>query len=116
MSKKEPTEKMEVAHLTGVQGIRVAMEVLAREATARGEKGADRPAAGRMGAPIAEQIGTSTVERTGTPAAQGDGSSLPGTVFEEVPLGRRTCAVCAADNDGAREICWNCGASLRRAR
>ena len=41
---------------------------------------------------------------------------LPGAVTEEVPLGRRTCAVCAADNDGSRETCWNCGASLRRVR
>lgn len=37
-------------------------------------------------------------------------------VAEEAPHPRRTCAVCAADNDGARETCWNCGASLRRAR
>ena len=41
---------------------------------------------------------------------------LPGDVTEEVPLGRRTCAVCAADNDGSWETCWNCGASLRRVR
>ena len=41
---------------------------------------------------------------------------LPGATPEEVPLGRRTCAVCAADNDGSRETCWNCGASLRRVR
>jgi len=28
----------------------------------------------------------------------------------------KTCAVCAADNDGTRDTCWNCGASLRRVR
>lgn len=37
-------------------------------------------------------------------------------VEEEVPHPRKTCAVCAADNEGARETCWNCGASLRRVR
>lgn len=37
-------------------------------------------------------------------------------VAEEAPRPHRTCAVCAADNDGTREACWNCGASLRRAR
>lgn len=77
MTEKEPTDKVEVAHITGIQGIRVAMEVLAREE-------ADVP--------------------------------LPGATPEEVTLGRCTCAVCAADNDGACEVCWNCGASLRRAR
>ena len=34
----------------------------------------------------------------------------------DAPRARKTCAVCAADNDGARETCWNCGASLRRVR
>lgn len=68
---------MEVAHITGVQGIRAAMARLADEE-------ADVP--------------------------------LPGATPEEVPLGRRTCFVCAADNDGSRETCWNCGASLRRVR
>ena len=32
MTEKEPPGKVEVAHITGVQGIRAAMEVLAREA------------------------------------------------------------------------------------
>ena len=75
MTEKEPTGKVEVAHITGVQGIRAAMEVLAREAAGEGE--------------------------TDVP--------LPGATPEEVPLGRRTCALCAADNDGSRETCWNCG-------
>ena len=82
MTEKELTGKVEVAHITGIQGIRAVMEVLEREATQEGE--ADVP--------------------------------LPGATPEDVPLGRRTCAVCAADNDGARETCWNCGASLRRVR
>ena len=68
---------LEVAHITGVQGIRAAMARLADEE-------ADVP--------------------------------LSGATPEEVPLGRRTCSVCAADNDGSRETCWNCGASLRRVR
>lgn len=82
MTEKEPTTKVEVAHITGIQGIRAAMDVLAREADQ------DRQAA----------------------------SSMPGAALEDVPLGRRTCSVCAADNDGSRETCWNCGASLRRPR
>lgn len=82
MTEKEPTGKVEVAHITGIQGIRAAMAALAREAAQEGE--------------------------TDVP--------LPGATPEEVPLGRRTCSVCAADNDGSREACWNCGASLRRAR
>ena len=51
--------------------------------------------------------------------AAGEGETdvpLPGATPEEVPLGRRTCALCAADNDGSRETCWNCGTSLRRVR
>lgn len=76
MTEKGRTDKVEVAHITGIQGIRAAMGVL-------GAEGAD--------------------------------VSLP---TEEViaPHPRKTCAVCAADNDGARETCWNCGASLRRVR
>ena len=70
-------DSLEVAHITGVQGIRAALERLADE-------DADVP--------------------------------LPGTVTEDAPHPRRTCAVCAADNDGARDICRNCGASLRRVR
>ena len=62
MTEKEPTGKVEVAHITGIQGIRAAMEVLEREATQEGE--ADVP--------------------------------LPGATPEDVPLGRRTCSVCAA--------------------
>lgn len=92
MTEKEPTGKVEVAHISGIQGIRAAMEVLACE-TARGEEGAEwRAGKGETGVP------------------------LPGATPEDVPLGRRTCTVCAADNDGSRETCWNCGASLRRAR
>ena len=70
MTANHRKDALEVAHITGVQGIRAAMARL----------------------------------------------PLPGDVTEEVPLGRRTCAVCAADNDGSRETCWNCGASLRRVR
>lgn len=44
MTEKELTGKVEVAHITGIQGIRAAMEVLEREATQEGE--ADVPAAG----------------------------------------------------------------------
>ena len=77
MTANHRKDALEVAHITGVQGIRAAMARLADEE-------ADVP--------------------------------LPGAVTEEVPLGRRTCAVCAADNDGSRETCWNCGASLRRVR
>lgn len=45
MTEKELTGKVEVAHITGIQGIRAAMEVLEREATQEGE--ADVPAARR---------------------------------------------------------------------
>lgn len=76
MTEKGRSDKLEVARITGVQGIRTAMEVLAAE-------GADVP--------------------------------LP-TSEEDAPRSVKTCAVCAADNDGAREACWNCGASLRRVR
>ena len=85
MTEKGRSDKLEVARITGVQGIRAAMEVLAREAEDEGARAA-----------FAE-------------------SSLP---IEEVdaPRPMKTCAVCAADNDGSRETCWNCGASLRRVR
>lgn len=73
MTANHRKDALEVAHITGVQGIRAAMARLADE-------------------------------------------EVPGAVTEEVPLGRRTCSVCAADNDGSRETCWNCGASLRRVR
>ena len=73
MTANHRKDALEVAHITGVQGIRAAMARLADEE-------ADVP--------------------------------LPG----DVTLGRRTCAVCAADNDGSWETCWNCGASLRRVR
>lgn len=76
MAANEKKDTLEVAHLTGVQGIRAAMAALA----------SDHP-----DAPVA-------------------------AVEEEVPHLRKTCAVCAADNEGARETCWNCGASLRRVR
>ena len=81
MTANHRKDSLEVAHITGVQGIRAAMGVLARD----GEGGED-------------------------------GASLPDAVAEDVPRGRRTCAVCAADNDGARDTCWNCGASLSRVR
>lgn len=118
-------DTLEVAHITGVQGIRAAMEVLAREKGSAGYEGADSgtdgeglgSGAGNEGAGC--EGAASSCEgaglRAGVPSAAADGS-LPGTVTEEVPLGCRTCAVCAADNDGARETCWNCGASLRRVR
>ena len=69
MTANHRKDALEVAHITGVQGIRAAMARLADEE-------ADVP--------------------------------LPGATPEEVPLGRRTCSVCAADNDGSRETCWNC--------
>lgn len=77
MTANHRKDALEVAHITGVQGIRAAMARFADEE-------ADVP--------------------------------LPGATPEEVPLGRRACSVCAADNDGSRETCWNCGASLRRVR
>ena len=52
---------------------------------------------------------------TGVLAAEGADVPLP-TSEEDAPRPVKTCAVCAADNDGAREACWNCGASLRRVR
>ena len=67
MTANHRKDALEVAHITGVQGIRAAMARLADEEA-------------------------------------------------DVPLGRRICSVCAADNDGSRETCWNCGASLRRVR
>lgn len=109
-------DSLEVAHITGVQGIRAAMETLAREAAANGEGATDAGAAepdGAAGAPGAAGS-ADAADAAGFGPSRADGA-LP-TVAEEVPLGRRTCAVCAADNDGSRETCWNCGASLRRAR
>lgn len=79
MTEKGRSDKLEVARITGVQGIRAAMEVLARET----EEGEDA-------APATEEV--------------------------VAPCPRKTCAVCAADNEGTRETCWNCGASLRRVR
>lgn len=76
MTEKGRSDKLEVARITGVQGIRAAMGVLARDA---------------------EDDPLSTAE-------------------VDAPHPVKTCAVCAADNDGARETCWNCGASLRRVR
>lgn len=87
MTEKGRSDKLEVARITGVQGIRAAMEVLAREAD--GGEGGDAAA-------FAE-------------------SALP-TEEVDAPRPVKTCAVCAADNDGSRETCWNCGASLRRVR
>ena len=89
MTEKGRSDKLEVARITGVQGIRAAMEVLAREADGDGDgKGS--------GASFAE-------------------SALP-TEEVNAPRPVKTCAVCAADNDGSRDTCWNCGASLRRVR
>lgn len=76
MAANEKKDTLEVAHLTGVQGIRAAMATLAAE-------GADAPVT---------------------------------ALEEEVPRPRKTCVVCAADNEGTREVCWNCGVSLRRMR
>ena len=70
MAEKGRSDKLEVARITGVQGIRAAMARLADDEA-------------------------------------------------EVPLPTDevdACAVCAADNDGTRDTCWNCGASLRRVR
>ena len=76
MTANYKNDSLEVAHLTGVQGIRAAMAALSP----------DHP------------------------------DASVAAIEEEVPHPRKTCAVCAADNDGARDVCWNCGASLRRAR
>lgn len=109
MTEKEPTTKVEVAHITGIQGIRAAMEVLAREAS----QGTSSGKAPTPGTQVADK---SSAEKSDGTSGDGISSALPGVTLEDVPLGRRTCAVCAADNDGSRETCWNCGTSLRRAR
>lgn len=75
-------DKVEVAHLSGPEGIRAAFEVL------RGQH------AGGAGV-------------SASPAEDGEGE-LPTTV-EEVPRIRWTCQKCAAENDGDCETCWNCG-------
>ncbi|MEC4176781.1 hypothetical protein VJ918_07780 [Adlercreutzia sp. R21] len=99
MTEKGRSDKLEVARITGVQGIRAAMGVLAREA------GGDREATSRP------EGGMAAVGDAGKDAD----TSLP-TTEVDAPHPVKTCAVCAADNDGAREVCWNCGASLRRVR
>ena len=76
MAEKGRSDKLEVARITGVQGIRAAMARLADDE---------------------------------------DELPLP-TDKEDAPRPVKTCAVCAADNDGTRDTCWNCGASLRRVR
>ena len=76
------SDKVEVAHLSGPEGIRAAFEVL------RGQQG------GGAGASDS--------------AAEGDEGGLFTTV-EEVPRIRWTCQKCAAENDGDCETCWNCG-------
>ena len=76
MAEKGRSDKLEVARITGVQGIRAAMARLADDE-------------------VEVPLPTDEVE---------------------APRPVKTCAVCAADNDGAREACWNCGASLRRVR
>jgi hypothetical protein len=73
MAEKGRSDKLEVARITGVQGIRAAMACLADDEA----EGADKV---------------------------------------DAPRPVKTCAVCAADNDGTRDTCWNCGASLRRVR
>ena len=65
MTANHRKDALEVAHITGVQGIRAAMARLADEE-------ADVP--------------------------------LPGDVTEEVPLGRRTCAVCARGGTYSRRL------------
>lgn len=76
MAEKGRSDKLEVARIAGVQGIRAAMARLADDE-------AEVP--------------------------------LP-TDKVDAPRPVKTCAVCAADNDGTRDTCWNCGASLRRVR
>lgn len=76
MAEKGRSDKLEVARITGVQGIRAAMARL-----------------------VDDEVEV----------------PLP-TDEVEAPRPVKTCAVCAADNDGTREACWNCGASLRRVR
>ncbi len=76
MAEKGRSDKLEVARITGVQGIRAAMARLADDE-------------------VEVPLPTDEVE---------------------APRPVKTCAVCAADNDGTREACWNCGASLRRVR
>ena len=76
MAEKGRSDKLEVARITGVQGIRAAM------------------------ARVAD-----------------DEAEVPLPTDEvDAPRPVKTCAVCAADNDGARDACWNCGASLQRRR
>ena len=76
MAEKGRSDKLEVARITGVQGIRAAMARLAD-----------------------------------------DEAEVPLPTGEvDAPRPVKTCAVCAADNDGTRDTCWNCGASLRRVR
>jgi len=76
MAEKGRSDKLEVARITGVQGIRAAMARLAD-----------------------------------------DEAEVPLPTDEvDAPRTVKTCAVCAADNDGTRDTCWNCGASLRRVR
>ena len=73
MAEKGRSDKLEVARITGVQGIRAAMARLAD-----------------------------------------DEAEVPLPTDEvDAP---RPVKTCAADNDGARDICWNCGASLQRRR
>ncbi len=75
------SDKVEVAHLSGPEGIRAAFEVL------RGQQGG--------------------VGASGSAAEGGEGK-LP-TTLEEVPRICWTCQKCAAENDGDCETCWNCG-------
>ena len=76
------SDKVEVAHLSGPEGIRAAFEAL------RGQHG-----------------GGTGVSGSATKGSEGE---LP-TTLEEVPRICWTCQKCAAENDGDCETCWNCG-------
>ncbi len=88
MTQNGKDDSLEVAHVSGFQGIRIAMQTLAGENGEGGGNGESR-----------------------------EGACAPlETTTEYAPHAQKTCAVCAATNDGDRETCWNCGASLRRVR
>lgn len=115
-------DTLEVAHITGVQGIRAAMEVLAREA----DRTEDNPARKKdetednspreVGGSGAEGKHGRKGEEAGCVDPRGGGSMVLPTEVVHAPRPVKTCAVCAAENEGTREFCWNCGASLRRVR
>ena len=84
---KRSDDKLEVAHVSGFAAL---------AAQVRDHRG---PVGGRDG-----------------DEGERDGSDIYATVTEHAPMPQKTCAVCAALNDADRDSCWNCGASLRRAR